>query len=95
MTYLDQAEDEQYEKISERYFEWKGRGFRLISTDPHGYWKVHHSSNNKPVNYLQGHYTSYNDALKALKAIPEEFLPKIATKKMVLTPKIKVEEDVE
>lgn len=97
MTYLDQDEsnEEEYGKITERLISVKGRAFRLICMDPHGYWKVHHATNNKPVNALQGHYTSYRDAEKAINALPEELLPKIMTKKTVLTPKIKNEEDSE
>ena len=93
MMYSDQDASEDFDQISERYFEWKGRGFKLVCMDPHGYWKVHHATNNKPMAHLQGQFTSLNEAIKALKAVPEELLPPIRKMKTVLTPRIKDEED--
>lgn len=92
MTYSDQEEN----KISERYIEKDGRGFRLICSDPHGFWVVHHAGNNQRVLALPGEYTSLNECIKAVEGLPEDKLPKPQTRKMVLTPKNKkkdVEED--
>lgn len=92
MTYNDLEENE-YDKISERYINVKGRSFKLVCSDPHGYWKVFHARNNKPCIHLPGHYTSLNDAIKAVNTLPEDKLPVIESRKTVLTPKLKKESE--
>lgn len=91
--FLDQEEND--DKIADRYIESRGRSFRIICTDPHGFWRVHHARNNKPVVHLPGYFTNLNEAVKAIHALPEDKLPPIATLKTVLTPKIKKKEEDE
>ena len=95
MTYLDLEENEEEEEVSVRYVEHMGRSFKLICTNPHGYWKIHHATNNKPSQYLSGSYTSLGEATKAVKSLREDQLPPIQKRKVVLTPKKKNEEDEE
>lgn len=89
--FLEQDESDN-DKIADRYIETRGRSFRLICTNPYGYWKVHHARNNKPCIHLPGEYTNLNDAIKAVNALPEDKLPVLETRKTILTPKAKKEE---
>lgn len=75
------------DKIADRYIETRGRSFKLVCADPHGYWKVYHARNNKPCVHLPGEYTSLNEAIKAVQSLPEDKLPVIEQRKTVLTPK--------
>ena len=88
-------QDVDNDKIADRYVETRGRSFRLICTNPYGYWKVHHAKNNKPCIHLPGEYTNLNDAIKAVNSLPEDKLPVIETRKAILTPKGKKTEESE
>lgn len=79
-------------KIGERVIESKGRGFKIVCSDPYGYWQVFHAKNMKPASQCPGEYTSLNEAIKAIHTVPENRWPPLETRKVVLTPKFKKEE---
>lgn len=90
MTYSDQDADNDI--TNEQLYERDGRGFKLKKYDPYGHWRVFYAANNIPVPGCPGEYTSLKGAQQAIDAIPEDKLPQKRTNKVVLTPRVKQEE---
>lgn len=77
------------DEIPARFHEREGRAFKIVATLPHGHWKVVHAGNSTRVLAIPGEFTTINAAINAINTMPAEDLPKLQTRKAVLTPKVK------